>query len=212
MRIAPQTTWDGPDGAVWLVEGGASTREVLEAEAWHSYKFATEREYGIADPTPLARWCAPYVREIREDSPVDDPSWSLVEARLTQPSLLELKEKIIELSMYEEDLLDQLYDYWKVALDGGCECPICKGLVERHEASHPAKEACQVPQDVPEEALHIARLYSGLEEEDLLDEPWWLYQLHCTYRRAKVDLMDEQDEEKSKAEEAQELTRQHGVV
>jgi len=213
MRVQPTATWDATD-ATWTIQGGATTREVLEAEAWHSYQFWQSRDLGLADPESMARWCAPYVCAIDPDdgSRLEDPGWSAVERFLPQPKLWALKEKIIELSMYEDDVLEQAYEYWKVELDGGCDCPICKGHVSRSEATHPVRQACRVPMDANDQVIHIAQLYSGLEDETLLDEPWWLYQLHCAFRRARADLMEENEEDQEKAEKAQELTRQHGIA
>lgn len=212
MRIRPQDEWEDPDGAIWTVEGGATTREVMEVEAWHSYKFDQNRDMGLSDSTEMAKWCAEYVVEIEDDErTLRVNTWETVDRRLPVPALLELKEKIVELSMYDPDVVEKMYEYWKVALDGGCPCPICKGHVERSEAAPFVRERCKVP-NYDEHILHIARLYSGLQDEEILDEPWWLYQLQSAYKRAKADIMEEEEEEQEKTEQAHQLTKQRGIA
>lgn len=212
MRVRPQAEWEDPDGAIWTIEGGATTREVMEVEGWHSYHFEKQEEWGLTESRNMAKWCAEYVVEIDDgDKVLDVTTWQTIDKRLPVPSIVELKEEIVELSMYDPEVVEQMYEYWKVALDGGCPCPICKGHVERSEAAPFVRDRCQVPNH-SEHVLHIARLYSGLQDENILDEPWWLYQLQSAYKRAKADIMEEEEEEKEKTKEAHELTKQRGIA
>jgi len=204
-------------GVVWQVRGGVKTRHVLESECWHSFwvdDTAKQSDLPILDISDIAQWCAHFATPRGHDQwgvwGIDERG-EYIDTQLNIQGVLELKSEVIEASRLPDQLMSDLQEFWNVQFAGGCECFICKGRISRQEASDHVIDSCQMPDGLEQYVYHIASMYGGLENINLMDEPYWVYQIHRAHTLAHNKALEEQEEEQENVNTAHEKLRQHGI-
>jgi len=217
--LVPSTEEVAYGGVVWEVRGDVQTRHVLESECWHSYW--VDRDIDQSDPMAIpdigdiAQWCAAYVRPLSDDIEWGGQSarrqGEIIDRELAVRDVLELKSDIIDACTFPEETIEALRSFWKVQFQGGCECMVCQGKVSKEQAADHVLDSCMMPNDVEQYVYHMASMYGGLDNVSLMDEPYWIYQIHRAHTIAKNEAMEEQKEEQEQTEVAHDKLRQHGI-
>lgn len=98
------------------------------------------------------------------------------------------------------ETLDHIQDYYDIAYDGGCECPVCEGSKDA------SKVACRYA-DIPVHVYQWTQKYAVLSDDPVLTAPWWVYQIKEIEKRAagkhwrKIEKQRRRDERKREVDE-----------
>lgn len=217
--LAPPQRTVSIGGVEMRIKAPETTKAVLEMEMWHTTHWVEETEGEgnvpfLADIRPMARWCAHHVVSI--ESEASQSEWrklnerertDAVERICNNQTILELKNAIVELVCFDQDRVDQIEEFYFIKNDEGCECPMCEHDMERSEVKSFLREQCRY-NAVSERNLHIASYYGGLDEEDLLEAPYFIYQVHCAASAGESRAFQKEQEEEETRQEAHEKTRQ----
>lgn len=153
----------------------STAREVLEYVSFlavrHDETIGGEME-GHADAVAnIVAWLGRYI--------AGGPDW--VDEHMTPGQIASTAGDIVAAASMPSDTLDAIREWAKVVGSGGCECPKCEDPEKFDEASERTRqivlEQCRF-RDVDDGAVSVAANTRAARDGDLLDGPWWLYQIH----------------------------------
>lgn len=219
MIAPPEGTFEAEGTSVHWV-GPETAEAVLEVDLWHTTRtLETLNDHQLfPDVDGMAKWCAAHAEWIEVDDRVEqEVTGTTIDACLNLSQIFDLKNEIVEAVSLPDDLIEQLRDYWKVALGEGCSCPICEAETEQkreellERAHHDRRGICKYA-EFDDRTQEVASAFSLAADDDLHEAPFYLYQIGQAYRAGKGDAMEQQRKKREKREKARRLQRQHGYT
>lgn len=219
--IAPPTGWVTLEGWHWRIKGPETTSAVLEADIWHTTQ--TEKELAqdlpVPDNTDMATWCNQFTTGALPEGEPKDPkdaqavSVAMLDRELKTRNFFELKQAIVDLVTLDQDVLEDLQEFWKIQYLGGCECPFCEGRQDPEDLHPSIDNPCQFS-DLRhrQRTFRIASLYGPFEDVTVLDRPFWLYQIRQANQLAENEAEQEREDEKDSVEQARKMQRERGIT
>ena len=218
--VVPPRTWITHGEWDLQVVGPTRTEEVLEMEIWHGAQIQDQLDADrpFPDGTLAAEWCGHYIEKAHPTDKMRTEANILEVAPKAQGfldrhfdllELLELKSKIIDSVSLGESILEDLIEFWKIQFGGGCDCPLCEGRIDPQEMSPHVDSPCNFDtlQD-RERTFAICSLYDGDQGDNMLDRPYFLYQIQKARRLGEAEAEAEAEEDEENVELAQEMTRE----
>lgn len=159
------------------------------------------------DMTDLAHWCGRWV----------EVSAERIDERHSPIHIVHLKRKIIREASLDQWVIDDLQAAWRVALEGGCDCPVCNPEVDGADSLDdlpPAKReafGCEFEGISQFAKANIGYLGDLLDDAATLDDPWWTYQCRQAYSATVGQWREEQQKKRESVETAKKVQKRRGI-
>jgi hypothetical protein len=181
---------------------------VLEVSVYQYARFAARDSDAPSaeDMRMVCAWVAAHVVETSACQSAGSVEQAVDEV-LDWPSLLELRESIVDIGSIDSDLIAGVRQYWKTSAGGGCECPSCKdGKDMRPERK---AEVCLYEQ-VPQDARRLASQVVGFTEDPDPSQPYWLFQLKQARLHGKLEARAESHRRQREKEKMDQILKERG--